>query len=99
MEFISGVNNMDRIGPCYALGPGSQVREEDFGLLFYTMAGPRLYFVSSEELLSSDFFLGKHTLRQWIEQKAVPIPVRDKRVVEIEKTLHELRRKGVIIEC
>ena len=46
----------------YKLAPGSQVREEDFGLLFYTQQGPGLHFVSSGDLLGEDFFLGRQTL-------------------------------------
>ena len=40
----------------YKLAPGTQVREEDFGLLFYTMSGPRLYFLNSGDLIQADFF-------------------------------------------
>lgn len=89
---------MNSDGPRYILAPGTQVREEDFGLLFYTMAGPRLYFVSSGELLGTCFFHGKHTMRQWIGKKfAGRVP--HKRLAEAERMLGELSRKGVIIEC
>lgn len=83
----------------YSLAPGTQVREEDFGLLFYTMAGPRLYFLSSGKILGRCFFEGKCTLRQWLEQKSGQGPVPYERIVELETTLHQLKEKGVIIEC
>ena len=40
----------------YKLAPGTQVREEDFGLLFYTMRGPRLFFLKCGRLLEPGFF-------------------------------------------
>jgi putative mycofactocin binding protein MftB len=55
--------------PRYILSSGTQVREEDFGLLFYTMSGPRLYFLSSGPLLDTSFFRGEITLDLWIRLK------------------------------
>lgn len=78
----------------YILAPGIQVREEDFGLLFYTMAGPRLYFLSSGNLLDSHFFQGKLTLEQWAKQDSVA----KFQALELEKALYHLREKGVILE-
>ena len=52
----------------YKLNRGSQVREEDFGLLFYRMNGPRLYFISSADLISPDFFKGDMTLEEWLDK-------------------------------
>jgi putative mycofactocin binding protein MftB len=82
----------------YKLAPGSQVREEDFGLLFYTMAGPRLYFLSCGGLLSSGFFSGELTLEAEIRHNtsgnAVPDPV----LQNLKDSLNQLHEKGVIIE-
>jgi putative mycofactocin binding protein MftB len=82
----------------YKLARGSQVREEDFGLLFYRMNGPRLYFISSGDLLTPEFFEGVMTLDEWM--------IRNRRnnagnakISELEKTLSQLSEKGVIIEC
>jgi putative mycofactocin binding protein MftB len=84
--------------PKYVLGSGTQVRDEDFGLLFYTMRGPRLYFLSSGQLLDSSFFQGELTLDQWVRLKdEKPPPKRSKE--GIKKVLEQLRGKGVIVEC
>ena len=81
----------------YVLASGTQVRNEDFGLLFYTMKGPRLYFLSSGGLMDPSFFEGKLTLDQWMGMKrggAAPGgPVKG-----IIKVLKLLTDKGVIIE-
>lgn len=83
----------------YVLAPGTQVREEDFGLLFYTMAGPRLYFLSSGNLLNGHFFNGEWTLDQWVlhhpKQKKTP----RSRLEGLIKSLKVLKEKGVILEC
>jgi len=55
-------------GKKYKLAWGAQVREEDFGLLFYTMHGPRLYFLASGDLLQEDFFQGHISLEAWIDR-------------------------------
>ena len=82
----------------YKLARGSQVREEDFGLLFYRMDGPRLYFISSGDLISPDFFDGVMTLEEWIDKNKRNYIGRTK-VSELLKTLDRLSEKGVIIEC
>lgn len=82
----------------YKLARGSQVREEDFGLLFYRMNGPRLYFISSGDLISPDFFKGEKPLEAWIE-KNNNHGIGDAEVSELEKMLSQLSGKGVIIEC
>ncbi len=82
----------------YKLAPGTQVREEDFGLLFYTMAGPRLFFISSGDLLNSDFFQGRSTLEQWIGQRVGQNAVETTSVSELRKGLSRLTEKGVILE-
>ncbi len=83
----------------YKLAAGSQVREEDFGLLFYTMAGPRLYFVSSGDLIAGDFFEGAMTLDQHMARRFGTDSVPEKRIQEIKKGLKRLMDKGVIHEC
>ncbi|MEN6440342.1 MAG: mycofactocin biosynthesis chaperone MftB [Syntrophobacter sp.] len=83
----------------YKLAPGSQVREEDFGLLFYTQRGPGLFFVSSGNLLDEDFFLGNLTLEEKLRQLSLPGSLADARLSELEKTLDMLKNKGVILEC
>lgn len=82
----------------YKLASGSQVREEDFGLLFYTMDGPRLYFLSSGKLLDSSFFLGEFTFEQWVQKRTEQSPVRGSKVFKLRKALDQLREKGVIVE-
>lgn len=82
----------------YRLNVGTQVREEDFGLLFYTRHGPRLYFVSCGQLLSPTFFEGEHTLDQWVRLRGDE-PVSAERMEGIRKVLEQLRDKGVVIEC
>jgi putative mycofactocin binding protein MftB len=82
----------------YKLAPGTQVREEDFGLLFYTMAGPRLYFLASGHLLKENFFAGEITLAQWLS-------LRDdaahscERISALKAGINRLLVKGVILEC
>ena len=83
----------------YKLAPGSQVREEDFGLLFYTIAGPRLYFMSCKGLLGRDFFNAELTLEAWIHQKFNGNAVSKAVIKSLIKNLNQLHEKGVIIEC
>jgi putative mycofactocin binding protein MftB len=85
--------------PRYLLGKDTAVREEDFGLLFYTMDGPRLFFLSSGDLLGSEFFRGKHTLCQWIQQEGKKKCVGKEKIASLQKMLDSLRAKGVLIEC
>jgi putative mycofactocin binding protein MftB len=82
----------------YILSSGTQVREEDFGLLFYTMRGPRLYFLSSGSLLAPSFFEGKRSLGQWMQMNRKE-PAPENRIEKIKKVLGQLAEKGVIIEC
>ena len=83
----------------YRLAPGTQVRDEVFGLLFYTMAGPQLYFVSCGKALEPEFFKGKVSLDQWLSRCKVQDSVSQARLLEIEKSLNQLKEKGVILEC
>jgi putative mycofactocin binding protein MftB len=82
----------------YKLATGTQVREEDFGLLFYTMDGPRLYFVSSGDFIRCDFFQGRLTLDQWIKQHAGQDALETTSVSDLKKSLSQLSDKGVILE-
>jgi putative mycofactocin binding protein MftB len=85
--------------PKYILSSGTQVREEDFGLLFYTMKGPHLYFCSSGQLMGSSFFQGELTLDEWIRLKKEEGSVPEERIGGIKKSLDQLKDKGVIFEC
>lgn len=82
----------------YKLARGSQVREEDFGLLFYRMNGPRLYFISSGDFLSPDFFKGEVSLKEWLD-KGSRNNIDDAGISGLIKILDQLKEKGVIIEC
>ena len=82
----------------YRLAPGTQVREEDFGLLFYTMAGPRLFFISSGDLIKSDFFRSKMTLEQWVEKQVGRDIVETHSVSKLKDVLRQLTERGVILE-
>lgn len=80
----------------YVLNAGTQVRRESFGLLFYTMAGPRLYFLPSKDILEEDFFQGTHTLERWVSHQKLDSKVNPKTLSNLEKALNQLRDKGVI---
>jgi putative mycofactocin binding protein MftB len=82
----------------YKLAPGTQVREEDFGLLFYQMKGPRLYFLSSGKHLREDFFSEDKTLEA-LPDSSNSSPQSLKNITaKIEKALSDLASKGVIVE-
>jgi len=83
----------------YVLAPGTQVREEDFGLLFYCMRGPRLHFTSLGNLLDSRFFIGKQTVDQWLAERDPGNTISSEQRSGLTKVLDQLRDKGVIIEC
>ena len=85
--------------PRYTLAPGCQVREEDFGLLFYKAQGPRLFFVSSGKLLNENFFRGEYTLESWWRECLAQTPSAKAGLEKLEKTLYHLREKGIILEC
>ena len=83
----------------YKLAPGTQVREEEFGLLFYTMNGPRLYFLASGKILGDRYFLGKKTLQGWLEDHAGVGPLAQHRLAGLTEAMDRLAKKGVIIAC
>ena len=82
-------------GKRYRLAQGTQVREEDFGLLFYTMKGPRLFFLKCGRLLEPGFFGGEVSLAQWNSERSVS----ERASLGIEQSLKGLEEKGVILEC
>jgi putative mycofactocin binding protein MftB len=82
----------------YVLAPGTQVREEDFGLLFYTMQGPRLHFISLGNMLDSRFFIGRQTVAQWLAEREPNNTLTSEQQSALTKVLGQLRDKGVIIE-
>ena len=82
----------------YKLAPGTQVRKEDFGLLFYSMTGPRLFFMSSGDLITSDFFQSKMPLEHWIRKQVGRDVVETPYVSELKNSLRRLTEKGVIVE-
>lgn len=83
----------------YRLATGTQVRQEDFGLLFYTMSGPRLYFLPVKQWVAPDFFEGRFSLSGWLEKNESPVKEAGKLYQKIETCLHQLKEKGVILEC
>ena len=85
--------------PKYKLAQGAQVREEDFGLLFYNMHGPRLYFLASGDLLQEEFFQGLISLETWIDKSHPPSIEITMRIPGLKNSLNKLVDKGVIIEC
>ncbi len=83
----------------YGLSPGTQVRKEDFGLLFYTMKGPRLYFLPSEDFLDPSFFSGDCPLGRAVQQNGISPETADTMLKKFEKSIAQLLAKGVIHEC
>jgi putative mycofactocin binding protein MftB len=87
------------VEPRYLLAKNTVVREEDFGLLFYTMAGPRLFFLGSGKLLGTGFFDGNHTLGQWIAQEDTAPDLPQEQITKLQEGLASLRASGVLVEC
>ncbi|MBI4767052.1 MAG: mycofactocin biosynthesis chaperone MftB [Deltaproteobacteria bacterium] len=83
----------------YRLASGTQVREEEFGLLFYTMNGPRLYFLASGKILGDSYFLGEKTLKDWLAEHPGLGPMAQHGLAGLSKALDRLSEKGVIIAC
>ncbi len=83
----------------YRLWDGVQVREEQFGLLFYDYRGPTLHFLPSKDLLASEFFQGQRTAGELVEsirsRKGLPEAMIRQLVTEI---LGMLQEKGLIYE-
>jgi putative mycofactocin binding protein MftB len=83
----------------YRLAPGSQVREEDFGLLFYTQQGPGLFFVSSGKLLGEAFIQRQETLWAWSRRWEDAGAATEARWTAVQRILDALHAKGVIHAC
>lgn len=79
----------------YRLAPGTQVRKEDFGLLFYTMKGPRLFFFKCGRRLDPGFFKGEASLARWKREHSLS----ESLSLAIEGSLASLKEKGVLLEC
>ena len=88
---------MSEITSKYSLAPGTQVREEDFGLLFYTQTGPRLYFLPSRDLLGCGVFDGNTTVSQWLVDHDAYQTASAQEVQSLNKALEQLKDKGVLI--
>ena len=83
----------------YRLKQGTRVRQEDFGLLFYTMNGPRLFFLPVKHWIDPSFFQGRCSLKTWLEKKNLPAEKAGSLIKKIETCLDQLNEKGVILEC
>ena len=83
----------------YSLCDGIQVREEDFGLLFYSMYGPKLFFLSSGNLLNVVFFKGEQSLVQWMNEHSESHLPDNRKLDSLMKKLTQLVEKGIINEC
>lgn len=83
----------------YTLAKGTQVREEDFGLMFYQMKGPMLHFVASGNFLSEEFFQGEMTLEAWMDTLTGTQENKVQKAEAVNKALEKLTHQGVIVEC
>jgi putative mycofactocin binding protein MftB len=82
----------------HKLAQGTQVREEDFGLLFYTRTGPKLFFLNCDYLISCDYFESNKTFDEWVQkQKGFSTYAKD-RIIELKNSIKQLVSKGLIIE-
>lgn len=77
----------------HRLNVGVQVRAEKKGLLFYYRKGPRLYFISSGELLTPDYFGSGCTLGDWLSGAGIRTPAIH---TAISEALAGLVEKGVL---
>jgi hypothetical protein len=91
----AGCIDHDSSGVAYVIAPGSQVRGERGGLLFYRRRGPRLYYLPCGSRMSPDFFSSGKTLREWLNGKEVPSGV----IEALENALAGLEAKGVVHAC
>ena len=86
-------------GRRFKLAPGTQVRTEDTGLLFYTMIGPRLFFLPCGEWLAEEFFQGAVSLGDWVGHRAGLSGRANKGQDALLRALAQLEEKGVILGC
>lgn len=71
---VSTRSSADIAHSSHRLAVGVQVRAEKKGLLFYYRKGPRLYFISSGELLTPDYFGSERTLGDWLSAAGIKTP-------------------------
>ncbi|MEW5722710.1 MAG: mycofactocin biosynthesis chaperone MftB [Thermodesulfobacteriota bacterium] len=79
----------------HTLAPGVQVRSEKAGLLFYSLKGPRLYFLSSGPWLEPDYFHSGADLVDWLDGSGRP-PCPGPVLEALQKALAKLAAKGVL---
>lgn len=84
----------------YRMWDGVQVREEQFGLLFYDYRGPKLVFLPSRDLISESFFFGEHTAEELIESLCARFgeTSRDEIRRHVQRILDMLLSRGLIYE-
>jgi hypothetical protein len=92
---MESAGSIERGEVTYVIAPGSQVRAEQKGLLFYRRQGPRLYYLKCGDTLDPDFFSSGRTLREWLDGKSIPSVA----VEVLEKALADLEAKGVVHAC
>ena len=78
--------------PCFVLRSTSQVRNERFGLLFYSSLGPKLLFAQTGTALTPDFF------QKDCVQKRVMASLSDSERTIVLKFLRQLAEKGFVNE-
>ncbi len=81
----------------YRLAEGVQVRNEVFGLLFYDVRGPRLYFVPSKNMITDEFFEGNQRVGDLLDRLCAEMPwPREWVHNQLGQILEKLERKGLI---
>ena len=98
-----GLNPMKpSAGQCYRLRRGVRVRDEKFGLLFYSSNGPKLTFVHSGSWIRPEFFLGRFTLGEWLRRENLSLSASEEKILGLEarisRVLLRLADKGLIVE-
>lgn len=78
--------------PAFVLRPTSQVRKEQFGLLFYSSLGPKLLFAETGSALSCEFFSSNSV------QKKVLGSLPDDQKTIVLNFLRQLVKKGFAYE-
>ena len=97
MEFVEYTNSTAKEGVpyTYCLAVGVQVRAEKPGLLFYSRKGPRLYFLSSGQLLAPEYFDSRLSLKDWLNKKKGGMPPASV-MQSLKQALNGLVEKGVL---
>ncbi len=86
-----------KLDAVYRLAEGVQVRNEVFGLLFYDVRGPRLYFVPSQDLIADAFFEGQQRVGDLLERLCAKVPRPRKWIhAHVGQVLEKLESKGLI---